>query len=156
MNTEAASLLFRPATSDDLPEIVAMLADDGLGRGREDASQPLRREYADAFAAVSADNNNLLVVAQRDGELVGCMQLTFIPGVSRLGSWRCQIEAVRVAAAARGSGLGRAMIERAIATARERGCRLVQLTSDKGRADAHRFYAKLGFEPSHIGMKLTL
>lgn len=148
--------LFRPATEDDVAAIVALLADDGLGRGRENPSLPLDRRYLDAFAALDADPNQLLVVAERDGAVTGCLQLTFIPGLSRLGMWRGQIEAVRVAASERGTGLGGAMVEWAIERCRERGCGLVQLTTDKTRADAHRFYERLGFVASHEGMKLSL
>ncbi len=156
MSSVATSLSFRSATADDLPTIVAVLADDGLGREREDASLPLRQDYDDAFKAMSKDENNRLVVAVLDDVIVGCLQLTFIPGLSRLGTWRCQIEGVRVAASQRGAGVGQAMMEWAIEESRQRGCRLVQLTTDRRRADAHRFYDGLGFDASHIGMKLKL
>lgn len=147
---------FRRATEADVAAIVALLADDGLGRGRENAALPLDRRYLDAFAALDSDPNQLLVVAERDGTVVGCLQLTFIPGLSRLGMWRGQIEAVRVAASERGTGLGGAMVGWAIERCRARGCGLVQLTTDKTRADAHRFYERLGFVASHEGMKLAL
>lgn len=154
------SVHFRRAVIEDLPAIVALLADDDLGRGREDPRLPPNRGYTEAFAAIAADPNQLLAVAVavQDGRdaVVGCLQLTFIPGLSRLGAWRCQLEGVRVAQARRGSGLGRAMFEWAIAEARRRGCRLVQLTTDKQRRDAHRFYEALGFVASHEGMKLDL
>lgn len=147
---------FRPSTEVDLPAIVRLIADDGLGRGREDVSEPLNPRYVAAFQAVQADPNQLLVVAERAGAVVGTFQLSFIPGVSRLGSWRGQIEAVRVAASERGTGLGGQMMEWAISECRRRGCSLVQLTSDKSRADAHRFYERLGFVASHDGFKLNL
>jgi GNAT superfamily N-acetyltransferase len=147
---------FRRATAADLPAIVSLLADDELGRGREDASTPLNARYVDAFAAIDRDPNQLLAVVERAGVVLGCLQLTFIPGLSRLGMWRCQIESVRIAATERGSGIGRQVFEWAIAESRRRGCGLVQLTTDKRRADAHRFYAALGFEASHEGMKLSL
>jgi GNAT superfamily N-acetyltransferase len=146
---------FRPATEADLPTIVRLIADDGLGRGREDLSEPLNPRYEAAFQAVSADPNQLLLVADRRGVVVGTLQLSFIPGVSRLGSWRGQIEAVRVAASERGTGLGGQMIEWAIDECRRRGCSLVQLTSDTSRADAHRFYERLCFQASHTGFKLV-
>lgn len=149
-------VLFRPATEADLPAIVRLIADDGLGRGREDVAEPLNPRYVAAFQAVEADPNQLLVVAERAGAVVGTFQLSFIPGVSRLGSWRGQIEAVRVAASERGTGLGGQMMEWAIGKCRRRGCSLVQLTSDKSRADAHRFYERLGFKASHDGFKLNL
>ncbi|ESR26248.1 GNAT family N-acetyltransferase [Lutibaculum baratangense] len=147
---------FRPATTDDLPQIVAMLADDALGREREDASVPLLPAYIEAFAAISADPNELLAVAESDGELVGCLQLSFLPGISHKGAWRGQIEGVRIAAVRRGTGLGREMISWAIERCRERGCRIVQLTTNASRTDARRFYESLGFEATHVGMKITL
>lgn len=146
----------RRATEADLPAIVALLADDPLGAAREDASLPLDRAYAKAFAAIDADPNQLLAVADADGQILGCLQITFLPGLSRKGAWRGQIESVRVAQAARGIGLGKTIFEWAIETCRAQGCSLVQLTSDTGRPDAHRFYEALGFVGSHTGFKLTL
>jgi ribosomal protein S18 acetylase RimI-like enzyme len=147
---------FRRARQGDLAAIVALLADDSLGRSREDPSLPLDPRYTDAFSSIDADSNQLLAVADRDGEILGCLQLTFIPGLSRLGLWRGQIESVRVASGARGEGLGERMLQWAIGICRERGCGLMQLTTDKSRSDARRFYEKLGFEASHDGMKLAL
>ena len=152
----ADKAVFRAAAASDLLAIVRLIADDGLGRGREDVSEPLNPRYLEAFRAVQADPNQLLAVAERAGTVVGTLQLSFIPGVSRLGSWRGQIEAVRVAASERGTGLGGQMLEWAIAECRHRGCSLVQLTADKTRTDAHRFYERLGFTASHDGFKLTL
>jgi GNAT superfamily N-acetyltransferase len=149
-------MLFRAATVDDLPAILALLGDDELGKLREDPGPPLNPRYLAAFAAIERDPNQLLAVADQGGEVVGCLQLSFIPGLSRLGMWRGQIEAVRVAAPQRSSSVGRAMLLWAIEQCRGRGCGLVQLTTDKRRADAHRFYAGLGFEASHEGMKLRL
>lgn len=149
-------LSFRPAADADLPAIVALLADDELGSQREDAARPVNQNYLDAFAAIDADPNQLLAVVERRGELVGCLQLTFIPGLSRLGMWRGQIESVRIAASQRGAGLGREMFAWAIEECRNRGCGLVQLTTDKSRKDACRFYESLGFTASHEGMKLSL
>lgn len=147
---------FRPAVSDDLTGIVAMLADDALGQLREDASGPLNEAYLDAFAAIDSDSNQFLAVVENDGNLVGCLQLTFVPGLSRLGMLRGQIESVRIASDYRGKGFGREMIEWAIDECRNRGCKLVQLTTDKSRGDACRFYESLGFSASHEGMKLAL
>lgn len=147
-------LAMRDAGATDIPAIVAMLADDMLGRDRE--AGIVDPAYLAAFAAIEADPNNRLLVAVQGGELVGCFQLTFIPGLGRGGAWRAQIESVRVAAASRGHGIGAAMMRWAIEQARERGCVLVQLTTDKRRGDAHRFYRRLGFEASHEGMKLAL
>ena len=149
-------LAIRPATAADLPAVVALLADDDLGRGREDASLPLAQAYLDAFAAIERDPNHILSVAERGGDVIGTLFLSFIPGVSRHGAWRGQIEAVRVARGAQGGGIGAMMLDWAIARCREKGCALVQLTSDKTRADAHRFYERAGFTPSHTGFKLTL
>ena len=147
---------FRRATASDLPAIVALLADDELGRKREDASTPPNQRYVDAFAAIDRDPNQLLAVVERGADIIGCLQLTFIPGLSRLGMWRGQIESVRVASTERGTGVGRTMFEWAIEQCRDRRCELVQLTSDKQRPDALRFYESLGFERSHEGMKLAL
>lgn len=143
------------ATRADLPAIVRLIADDGLGRGREDLGEPLAQCYLEAFAAIARDPNNEIAVMKSGGAIVGCLQLTYIPGLSRRGAWRAQIESVRVASALRGQGLGRLLFEWAIARAKEKRCGLVQLTTDKSRAEAHRFYESLGFTASHEGMKLT-
>jgi GNAT superfamily N-acetyltransferase len=144
--------MMRRAIAADLDAIVALLADDVLGAGREKPGHPA---YGAAFAAIEADANQLLAVVEEDGRIVGCLQLSFIPGLSRLGMWRGQIESVRVAANHRGAGLGRRMFEWAIGECRARGCGLVQLTTDKARPDARRFYESLGFTASHEGMKLS-
>jgi ribosomal protein S18 acetylase RimI-like enzyme len=146
-------VIFRRATADDLPAIVALLADDVLGAAREARGDPA---YAAAFAAIAADPNQLLAVAEDGGRIVGCLQLSFIPGLSRRGMWRGQIESVRIAASHRGAGLGRRMFDWAVEACRARGCGLVQLTTDKARPDARRFYESLGFVASHEGMKITL
>ena len=151
-----STLNFRRATLPDVPTIVHLLADDKLGAAREDMSPPLNSGYAAAFAAIDRDPNQILVVAEDGGEVVGCLQITFIPGLSRIGAWRGQIESVRVASGRRNGGIGRDMTAFAIAECRRRGCKTVQLTTDKSRLDAHRFYARLGFVPSHVGMKLSL
>jgi GNAT superfamily N-acetyltransferase len=146
------SLVIRRATADDVPAIVAMLADDPLGAGRETPGDPA---YAAAFAEIDADPRQFLAVAVVDGSVAGTLQLTFIPGLSRRGATRALIEAVRVRSDRRGDGLGRRLTEWAIATARERGAAMVQLTTDASRVDAHRFYERLGFVASHVGMKLV-
>lgn len=146
----------RRAAAADLPAIVALLAEDELGIAREDPSLPVRAEYVAAYAAIERDANQFLAVAEQDGEVIGCLQLSFIPGLSRIGGWRGQIESVRVAAGLRGRGIGRWMIGWAIAECRRRGCDLVQLTTDKARSGAIRFYVSLGFAPMHEGMKLFL
>ncbi len=152
----AVGLTIRPATRDDLPAVVALLADDPLGARREQATDPLPAAYWQAFDAIADDTNNELIIASARGEVVGCMQLTYIPHLVRRGAWRCQLEGVRVAATLRGGGVGRQLLQWAITRARARGCRLVQLTTDMQRADARRFYESLGFVASHTGLKLTL
>ena len=137
--------------------IVDLLAADQLGATRDGVrtAEDLAA-YQRAFHAIDRDDAHLLVVAEAERGIVATLQLSFLPGLARRGALRAQIEAVRVADGARGSGLGAAMMEWAIAEARRRGCALVQLTSDKSRADAHRFYQRLGFVASHEGMKLAL
>jgi GNAT superfamily N-acetyltransferase len=150
------NLVFRRATTADLAAIVSLLANDPLGNTREQPGLPLHPAYIEAFAAIERDQNQLLAVADRDGRIVGVLQLSFIPGLSRTGMWRGQIEGVRVAARDRDAGIGRSMIEWAIAECAKRGCGLVQLTSDKRRPGAHRFYEGLGFRATHEGYKLDL
>ncbi|NDU76852.1 GNAT family N-acetyltransferase [Actinomadura sp. DSM 109109] len=149
-------MTFREATVDDLPEIVRLLADDPLGSTRETPGEEIPEAYFAAFAAIAKDPNNSLVVAEVAGRVAGTLQLTFIPGLTYTGSERAQIEGVRVAAEQRGAGLGQTMITWAIDRARARGCRVVQLTTDRQRPDAIRFYQKIGFRPSHMGMKYHL
>lgn len=151
-----SDLTFRDATADDVPSIVRMYADDALGKSREDESQPLSECYLDAFHEIDADPRHRLVVVTQDGDVVGTLQLSFLPHLVLRGGRRAQIEAVRVRSDRRATGLGKAMFEWAIEQARLSGCRLVQLTTNTDREDAHRFYAGLGFEPTHIGMKLGL
>jgi len=150
------SVIFRRAVSEDVPALVALLADDPIGSGRESAALPLDSRYAEAFAAIERDANQLLAVADRDGRAIGVLQLSFIPGLTRRGMWRGQIEGVRVAAGERQDGIGRAMLEWAVEECRKRGCGMVQLTSDKRRSAAHGFYEALGFRPTHEGYKLSL
>jgi GNAT superfamily N-acetyltransferase len=153
----SAVIELRRAVAGDLPAIVRLIAADQLGSSRETLTDGEGvRPYAIAFKAIDDDPAQLLVVGTDGGEPVCTMQLSFIPGLARRGALRAQIEAVRVAEEYRGAGLGSAMLEWAIAEARRRGCALVQLTTDKSRADAHRFYERLGFVPSHLGMKLRL
>ena len=135
---------------------MSLLADDEIGRLREDLRLPLAPEYLEAFQGIKADPNQLLVVVVDGAEIVGTLQISFIPGIARKGAWRGQIEAVRIATAYRSSGFGQQMFEWAISQCQSRGCNLVQLTTDKKRPDAHRFYEKLGFIASHEGYKLPL
>ncbi|MFI6393420.1 GNAT family N-acetyltransferase [Nonomuraea sp. NPDC050547] len=147
------SLVFREARAEDVPAVVALIADDAVAARRTGTYGPA---HESAFAAIQADPNNELIVAELKGEIVGTMQLTYIPGISRNGATRLQVEAVRVAAHLRGQGWGRKMMEWAHAKGRARGCVMVQLTSDKQREEAHRFYRSLGYAQSHEGFKLPL
>ena len=151
-------VFFRDARDDDLPAIVALLADDVLGASREAGVDEADADeaYQEAFEQVQSDPRSRLIVAEEGGQVAGTLQLSLLPGLSRHGMLRAQIEGVRVAAPHRGQGLGRAMIEWAIGQAREHGCGLVQLTSDKRRRGAIRFYESLGFTASHEGLKLSL
>jgi GNAT superfamily N-acetyltransferase len=152
-----SALVIRPATEADLPALVALLADDVLGRERDDASPPLDHRYGRAFAEIRKRPDQHLMVGELDGEVVATLQLTFIPGLSRKGAWRGLIEAVHVRGDRRSQGLGARMIAWAAQTARARGdCPFLQLTTDKRRKDAHRFYERLGFKPSHEGYRLRL
>lgn len=151
-----SAISIRRAIEADVAAIVAMLADDALGRAREDASLPLAQPYLDAFAAIDGDQNQLLAVMTDGDDVIGTLQTTFLAGLSQRGAWRGQIEAVRVASSRRGEGLGQRLLEWAIDKCRERGCQVVQLTTNKSRLDAHRFYERLGFKASHIGYKLEL
>ncbi len=147
---------FRRARHDDLPAIIAMLADDPFGAAREDPRLPLDQDYLTAFAAIDRDPNQFLLVAELGEAILGVLQISFIPGLGHKGMWRGQIEHVRVASSARGKGLGGAMMKWAIGRCKTRGCGLVQLTTNKLRPDALRFYEKLGFVASHEGLKLPL
>lgn len=154
---EPVPVILRRARREDVPAIVGLLAADQLGASRDGVRDEADlAAYEQAFRTIDADPAHLLLAADRDGTVVATMQLSFLPGLARRGALRAQIEAVRVADSARGSGLGGAMMRWAIDEARRRGCALVQLTSDKTRTDAHRFYERLGFVGSHEGMKLKL
>jgi ribosomal protein S18 acetylase RimI-like enzyme len=152
--TDAIQL--REAHRDDLPTIVAMLADDPLGAGREVVSNPLAEEYVTAFDEITAQPGNCVIVAVLEGSVAGCLQLTIVPGLSRMGAKRALIEGVRVSSGHRSRGIGELLMRDAIERARNAGCALVQLTTDASRPDAHRFYERLGFTASHIGFKMAL
>lgn len=147
---------FRRAVRDDVPDIVRLLADDVLGRGRELWADPLPDAYWRAFDAIDADASELLIVGEIDGAVVSTLQLSFLPSLSHRGATRAQIEAVRVAAELRGTGVGHRLVGWALERAREHGCSQAQLSSSKTRTDAHRLYESLGFEASHEGMKRLL
>ena len=150
-------MIIRTAERDDIAAIVALLADDQLGSTRETPGDPPAACYLDAFEAMARQaGNRYLIAIDEDDEIAGCLQLTLIAGLSRRGMTRAQIEGVRVAASHRGAGVGEALMRHAIEQARAAGCGLVQLTTDKRRPDAHRFYDRLGFVASHEGMKLDL
>ncbi|MCO8270857.1 GNAT family N-acetyltransferase [Actinoplanes sp. TRM 88003] len=151
---------FRAANRTDVPSVLRLLADDNISRARGFGDAPVAEDVDAAiwaaFEEIDADPNNELIVADDGGEIVATCQLTFTPGLSRLGARRMTIEAVRVRADRRGSGLGSDLMAYVLERGRERGCRIAQLTTDKRREDAHRFYERLGFVASHVGMKLAL
>lgn len=147
---------FREATKDDVYEIVLLLADDALGSHRERFEDPLPAAYYEAFHAMEKQNGNQIIVAVEDGKIIGCLQLTIIPGLARLGMKRAQIEGVRVDRTYRGKKVGEQLFKEAISIAKTEKCGMVQLTTDKQREDAHRFYEKLGFISTHEGMKCML
>jgi len=148
-------LTVRRAQRADLPRLLELLADDTLGRNREGVGSD-DPAYIRAFDAIDRDPNQLLLLAELDGRVVGMLQVTYIPGLSRRGAWRANIEAVRVDSSLRGRGIGGWLMGRALDNARKRGCRLAQLTSNRQRTEAHRFYERHGFTDSHIGYKLSL
>ncbi|HML15180.1 MAG TPA: GNAT family N-acetyltransferase [Xanthobacteraceae bacterium] len=154
--TRTQGVTLRDARRDEVPLIVAMLADDLLGSTRERVADPLPQAYYQAFDAIAASPDNRLLIAECDGAVVGTLHITFIPGLGRRGATKMLIEEVRVVGPRRGTGIGRDMIAAAVALARARGCRSVELMSHQTRVDAHRFYTKLGFMASHVGMKLAL
>ncbi|MFT5658502.1 MAG: GNAT superfamily N-acetyltransferase [Gammaproteobacteria bacterium] len=147
---------FRQATERDVSNLVMLLADDALGSQREDISEPLNHRYAAAFHSIDSDPNNELTVVECEGDLAGMLQLTFIPYLTHTGSWRCLIEGVRIAKKYRGQGLGTEFIKWAIKRSAQKNCSIVQLTSDKQRPDAMRFYESLGFQATHEGYKLKI
>jgi ribosomal protein S18 acetylase RimI-like enzyme len=149
------AITLRPALHEDVPEIVAMLADDPLGSRREQVSDPLPRSYFTAFDAIAQDPNIQLMVAEAaDGSVVGCLQLCILPGISSQGASRALIEDVRVASHVRSSGIGEMLVRWAIGEALTRKCKLIELLTHETRVDAQRFYKRLGFAASHVGMTL--
>lgn len=152
-----SALTFRDAIEADLPAIIAMLADDGLGGGREKPlGEGVDPVYVQAFHDVQAQAGNRIVVAEENGVPVGTYQFMILAGLSRLGAKRAQIEAVRVSSKKRGGGIGEAMLRHAISEAKAAGCKVIQLTSDKRRGRAHLFYERLGFVATHIGFKMDI
>src|SRR5215212_4165455 len=149
-------VVFRPATRGDLPSIVRMLADDDLGSQRERVENPLPESYYAAFEQINNDPNHELIVAERNGDVIGTLHLMFLPSVSFQGGLRAQVESVRVDKRFQSQGIGSDMMRWAMERARQRGAQAVQLTTHKSRLEAHRFYERLGFSGSHLGMKLSL
>lgn len=149
-------LKFRQAAREDLPEIVRMLADDFLGSTRERYENPLPESYVKAFEEIEADKNNELIIAEKDSDIVGTLQITFTPSISFQGGKRATVESVRVDKKYRGQGIGKELMLWAIERARKENCVALQLTTNSDRKDAHRFYENLGFKGSHLGMKLYL
>ena len=150
MNTKSVSI--RPARRDDVPAMIAMLADDHLGRARERVEDPLPAVYYEAFERVERDQNLQLVVAESEGRVVGCLQLAILPGISSQGGLRGLLEDVRVASDCRSRGIGEQLVQWAVGEAKARGCNLVELLTHQSRVDAQRFYKRLGFTASHVGM----
>ncbi|MGY4365532.1 ribosomal protein S18 acetylase RimI-like enzyme [Bradyrhizobium sp. LB1.3] len=150
MNAESVSI--RPARREDVAAIVAMLADDRLGSARERVEDPLPAVYYEAFARVERDENLQLVVAESEGRVVGCLQLAILPGISSQGGMRGLLEDVRVASDCRSRGIGEQLVQWAVTEAKARGCNLVELLTHRTRTDAQRFYKRLGFTSSHVGM----
>jgi GNAT superfamily N-acetyltransferase len=147
---------FRLAKREDLPSIVRMLADDALGSQRERYEEPLPEAYYKAFEQIENEPNHELIVAEHDGEVMGTLHLMFLPSLSFQGGLRAQVESVRVDKAFQNRGIGSAMMEWTLERAKQRGAHIVQLTTHRTRADAHRFYERLGFQGSHLGMKISL
>ena len=150
------SIQIRSATYNNLSQIVEMLANDPLGKQREQFTTPLLKSYIQAFDAIDKDPNNELIIAQKGNDVVGVLQLTFIPYLTYKGSWRLLVEGVRVDSRFRGSGIGKKLFYYAIDRAKQSKCVMVQLTTDKSRIDTHQFYEGLGFKATHEGMKLLL
>lgn len=146
--------IFRRARREDVPAIAALLADDALGAGREDPSDPA--PYLAAFERIDADTRNLLAVAEIGGAVLGCLQMTFVPGLSNRGAEFALVQAVRIDAGLRGRGVGQAFMRWAMDEARARGCAAIELFTHQSRKDAQRFYARLGFAASHVGMRRAL
>ena len=150
------SVHFRLARREDLPDIVRMLADDELGSQRERCEEPLHESYYRAFEQINSDANHQLIVAELDGKVIGTLHMIFLPSISYQGGLRAQVESVRVDKQYQNLGIGSAMMKWTIDHAKERGAYIMQLTTHKSREDAHRFYERLGFQKSHLGMTLSL
>ncbi len=150
------SMSFREATREDLPAMIELLHDDPLGKSREIISTPVAKTYLDAFDDISKDKNNTLYILEHNAHLIGILQLTIIPHLNRGGSKRAQIESVHIHRDVRKRGFGTAFMKFAIKKAKDKNCKIVQLTTDKTREQAQKFYSNLGFTGSHIGMKIYI
>ena len=150
------NIRFRLATRNDLPSIVRLLADDNLGSQRERDEDPLPETYYSAFEHINQDPNHELIVAERNGEVIGTLHLMFLPSISFQGGLRAQVESVRIDQRYQSKGIGTEMMKWSMDRAKQRGAYIMQLTTHKAREDAHRFYERLGFKGSHLGMKLNL
>jgi len=151
-----SEVVFRLAKREDLSSIVRMLAEDDLGSQRERSEEPLPESYTMAFEKIETDSNHELIVAELNGAVIGTLHLMFLPSISFQGGLRAQVESVRVDKLYQGQGIGSAMMKWTIERARKRGAQIVQLTTHQSRAEAHRFYERLGFKGTHLGMKLSL
>ncbi|WP_144391991.1 GNAT family N-acetyltransferase [Pleionea sediminis] len=149
-------ILFRTAESGDLEALIHLLADDPLGTQREDISHPINQRYVESFKAIRQDPNNQLIVATVENRVIGMLQITFIPYLTHIGTWRCQVEGVRIHKEYRGKGLGKMLLDYATQEAKTKGCKIIQLTSDKQRPDALKFYTNLGFKATHEGFKKSI
>lgn len=147
---------FRSAVIEDLESLITLLADDDLGKRREDQSSPINVKYMEAFKVIDKDPNNHILVAIFNKQIIGMLQLTYIPYLTHIGSWRCLVEGVRIHKVHRGQGIGEKLFDHANKLAKKKGCYMIQLTSDKQRPEAIKFYEKLGFRASHEGFKLEL
>jgi ribosomal protein S18 acetylase RimI-like enzyme len=154
MTSTSPEIRFRVAARHDLPTIIQMLADDPLGQKRENYATPLSEEYLVAFEAINNDKNNEIILACYDEKVIGFFQITYIPYLTYMGKWRALVEGVRVHTAYRNQGVGKKLLLRSIELAKQKGCHLIQLTTDKARPEAIAFYKSLGFVASHEGMKL--
>ncbi|MDQ3005276.1 MAG: GNAT family N-acetyltransferase [Chloroflexota bacterium] len=149
-------IVFRAATYADVPSIIRLLADDELGSQREKFENPIPESYYSAYELIDKDPNHELIVADLDGDVIGTLHLIFLPSLSFQGGLRAQLESVRVDTHHQNQGVGSQMMKWAIRRAKDRNAHIVQLTTHKSRADAHRFYERLGFKGTHLGMKLSL
>ena len=149
-------IIFRFATKDDLQSIVGLLADDDLGSQRERNEAPLPESYYSAYEEINKDANHELIVAELEGQVIGTLHLMFLPSISYQGGLRAQVESVRIDTRFQSQGIGSQMMNWAIGRSKARGAHIVQLTTHKFREDAHRFYERLGFKGTHLGMKLSL